>query len=341
MDMDNLLTDWLQASDESEAAQYLTHLITAEIEPLIKTTIYFKLRLAHSTPEAEDLRQESLAELLRQLQLCHAQPEKHAIGDVRALAATITYRVCYRWLRRQSPRRNALRNRLHYVLTRDVRLALWNDLAQVLLSGFASWRGRKDRARAAQLQQLADDETLQSQAGKMASRPGVAAFGSWLCDVFNQTELPVALDDLTLLSASLLQIRDEPSVSTTDEEGLESLTLVAADDVALHAEQRIFLQRLWEEAQTLPLPQRTAILLNLRDAGGCGCIALFPALGIASMRQLAAVLEIPLDEFAALWNEMPLDDATIAARLQLTRQQVINARKAGRERLARRLRGFF
>jgi hypothetical protein len=116
---------------------------------------------------------------------------------------------------------------------------------------------------------------------------------------------------------------------------------VAQDDVAWQVEKRIFLQRLWEEVQLLPLAQRTALLLNLRDASGAGCLALFPAVGVANLRQLAAVLELPLEEFAALWNQLPLEDAAIAKLLKLTRQQVINLRKTARERLARRLRGFF
>jgi hypothetical protein len=58
------------------------------------------------------------------------------------------------------------------------------------------------------------------------------------------------------------------------------------------------------------------------------------------VRQLADVLEISADRFAQLWNDLPLEDARIAELLGLTRQQVINARKSGRERLTRRLKGF-
>ena len=83
-----------------------------------------------------------------------------------------------------------------------------------------------------------------------------------------------------------------------------------------------------------------ALLLNLKDATGRGCIGLFPASGIASIRHLAAAVEIGAEEFAALWNDLPLDDARIAQLLDLTRQQVINLRKSARERLTRRLRGF-
>jgi hypothetical protein len=40
---------------------------------------------------------------------------------------------------------------------------------------------------------------------------------------------------------------------------------------------------------------------------------------------------------AELWNRLPLSDLEIGARLGATQRQVINLRKAARERLARRL----
>jgi hypothetical protein len=186
---------------------------------------------------------------------------------------------------------------------------------------------------------LAEDDEFLARVGRL--RPGQAQLGALLAAIFNAANLPVELDELVRLTATVLQIKDEPSVSIEAENEEGEIIAVAQDDVAWQVEKRIFLQRLWEEVQTLPLQQRTALLLNLRDAGGRGCIALFPVVGVASLRQLAATLEIPLEEFAALWNQLPLDDAAIAGLLNLTRQQVINARKAARERLMRRLRGFF
>ena len=63
---------------------------------------------------------------------------------------------------------------------------------------------------------------------------------------------------------------------------------------------------------------------------------MFPAAGVASVRDMAAALEVSPEEFASLWNDLPLEDAKVAERLGLTRQQVINLRKSARERLARR-----
>lgn len=105
-------------------------------------------------------------------------------------------------------------------------------------------------------------------------------------------------------------------------------------------EKKTFLRRLWEELQQLPPNQRAALLLNLRDEGGRGCITLFPVTGVATLHQLAEALGMDAEGFARLWNELPLEDARIAELLGLTRQQVINARKSGRARLARRLKGF-
>jgi DNA-directed RNA polymerase specialized sigma24 family protein len=343
--LDRLLTPWIETEDEEEAEQRLAQLITTEIEPVVKGVIRFKLRFGGGAPEADDLTQEALMEVLGELHKCRKDPTCHPVGDVRGLAATITYRTCYRWLRRQSPHRNALRNRVQYVLTRKPRLALWptvlptavNDVVKRLLGGLAEWRGRNDCASAGRLQQLRNDGSLHGWAGRV-STGGVAGFSEFLEALFTSVNFPVELDELVQVTAELLQVRDEPVASTTAREVPE---LVSPDDVAWQVEKRIFLQRLWEELQQLPLPQRTALLLNLRDASGNGCIALFPVVGIATMRQMAAALEMPLEQFAALWNQLPLDDAGIAGLLNLTRQQVINLRKAARERLARRLRGFF
>jgi hypothetical protein len=100
---------------------------------------------------------------------------------------------------------------------------------------------------------------------------------------------------------------------------------------------RQYLSRLWGEVCELPVNQRVAILLNLRDDDGLSALPLLPLTGIATIRQIAEVLNIPALDLAALWPELPLDDARIAERLTLKRQQVINLRKSARERLGRRM----
>src|SRR5262249_22092791 len=97
------------------------------------------------------------------------------------------------------------------------------------------------------------------------------------------------------------------------------------------------LRELWKEIGELPRNQRVALLLNLRAEGEKCAMELFPLAGVASMREIAALLEIPAEEFALLWTRLPLDDRSIAERLGVSRQQVINLRKSARKRLERRM----
>ena len=87
--------------------------------------------------------------------------------------------------------------------------------------------------------------------------------------------------------AAIQGISDQPIESLGDDEDADSRTRGREPTQAWRIEKRMFLQRLWEELQQLPLNQRAALLLNLKDASGFGCITLFPATGIATVRQLA------------------------------------------------------
>jgi hypothetical protein len=157
--------------------------------------------------------------------------------------------------------------------------------------------------------------------------------------VFTYLEGPVGLDELVKIAASLWGIKDQGPVTET-EAAEDEMSAMGQTDLGALVDKRDYLQKLWREVTQLPLGQRVALLLNLRGADGRGCIELFPFAGVATIEQIALALEIPMNEFAALWNELPLDDQLIAKRLRLERQQVINLRKSARARLARKVRNF-
>src|SRR5215475_12136947 len=344
---DDLLAPWLQTLrtlGEAAAEPALAQLIEAHIEPVIKGVIRFKLRLDPCVrAEAADLAQEALAQWLGELRKLSALPEDRPISDARGLAATITYRVCYGWLRRQAPRRNSLRNRLQYTLTRQAGLAIWTDRRNLSIAGFTAWRDLSEddwpRSSSDKLRQLSDDEKFLALVWRAGAEGQGGKLNDLLAAIFDYAGRPVAFDELVSVVAALLQVKDEPPAPTEDEAG--GVEIASDEDVAWRVEKRIFLERLWQEVRELPRGQRVALLLNLREADGRGCLALFPATGVATLRQIADALELPPERFAELWAQLPLDDATIAGLLGLTRQQVINLRKSARERLARRLKGFF
>ena len=341
---DSLLEPLLLEAGDEQADEILLRLITDHAEPVIKRIIYYKLHLsshrADGRAEADDIYQEVLLQLLAQLRQLREQPDEHPINDVRGMAAVIAHRTCSRWMRRQFPERHALKNRLQYLLTRQRGFDLWQDEDGKLAAGFAAWQGQKKAVASARLGRLSDDEGLLARIRTLKSGRQ-QELSDVLAAIFNHLGSPVEFDELVSALASLLGIRDQPVESISEnEDAIAFQTAAGEPDPAWQVEKRIFLQRLWEELQQLPPNQRAALLLNLKDADGRGCIALFPATGVATVRQLADALAMSADGFAELWNELPLEDARIAELLGLTRQQVINARKSGRERLTRRLKGF-
>ncbi|HZS06047.1 MAG TPA: hypothetical protein VFD58_14505 [Blastocatellia bacterium] len=341
---DALLEPLLMAGGDEQADALLSQLIATQAEPVITGVIRYKLRLSPHRPleqaEADDIRQEVVLQLLAELRKLREQPDAHPIGDLRGLAAVIAHRACSRWMRRRFPERHALKNRLHYLLTRQHGFALWQNENKKLIAGFAAWRGQRELAAEGRLRQLSDEEGLLARIESFRTGSQRTGLADLLSAIFNLLGGPVEFDHLISALAALLQIRDQPVESTDQNENVIAPGAAGEPDPAWQVEKRIFLQRLWEEVRQLPPNQRAALLLNLKDTEGRGCIALFPATGVATLRQLAEALEMGAERLAELWNELPLEDARIAELLQLTRQQVINARKSARERLTRRLKGF-
>src|SRR5215213_153759 len=339
--IDALLEPLLTATTDEHADEALSQLIAGHAEPVIKRVIRFKLRFNSrhemQRAEADDLQQDVVLQLVTQLQRFRKVPEAHPISDVRGMAAVIAHRACARWMRRQFPERHALKNRLHYLLTRQRGFALWDDDNGKPLAGFAVWQQQKKTPAAGR--NLSDVENLPAHIRALKSDKPQELADS-VASIFNYAGRPIPFDELVSVMAAIQGISDQPVESLAQDEDAGFDAATTDPDPAWRIEKKMFLQRLWEELKQLPVNQRAALLLNLKDTTGFGCITLFPAIGIATIRQLAAALELPAERLAELWNALPIEDTRIAGLLGLTRQQVINARKSGRERLARRLKGF-
>lgn len=338
--IDVLLEPLLAETSEDLADALLSHLITDHAEPVIKGVVRFKLRLNSAREfqraEADDLQQEATLQLVAQLQRFRKLPADNPITDLRGFAAIIAHRTCARWMRRRFPERHALKNRLHYLLSRQRGLALWQHENGKLVAGYAAWQ---EENRAPSLTRLSEMESLPTHIRALkGSKPQQLAQA--IATIFDHARGPIEFEELVGGVAAIQGISDQPLESLANDDGDVFEPVATEPDPAWRIEKKMFLQRLWEELQQLPVNQRAALLLNLKDASGHGCITLFPATGVASIRQLANALEITGERFAEVWHDLPLEDARIAELLGLTRQQVINARKSGRERLARRLKGF-
>ncbi len=327
--IDELLRPFVQATDEAQAQSLLTELVSVHAEPVIKKVINHKLRFSTivASSDTADVQSEATLNLLSRLQDCKADPQNKAINDLRNYAAVTAYRACYEYLRRKYPERHKLKNRLRYLLRQHEALAIWETAEGRLLCGFTKWQNEPERLTAKSGEWLFSEEARQ------------LALADMLNLVFTRCGAPLEIDELVNLIGERSGISEAHTQAHTSLDGIEQIA-DSRPNLAEQVSRQQHLQRLWVEICALPVRQRAALLLNLKDGLGRGCIVLFQLTGVANLRQMAAAIEMPIEEFTSLWNDLPMEDAQIASLLNLTRQQVINLRKSARERLARRLKMF-
>jgi hypothetical protein len=342
--MDALLLPFLNAKDESESQQHLQLLLTGSAEPLLRAIVKRQLHSSpvnrsagDALPGDDDVCGEALLQLLTRLRELKANPYQKPIEDFLGYVAVVGFNTCHGHIRQKYPRRYRLKNRLRYLLRHDQNFALWetNDES---VCGFARWKNRSPREGARRLDELRRGGSAFDESELASRELERMDLGELVDVVFESVGHPVELDELVNAIAVWKGIREDKVDSVSESaEGASDRLADCRVPLDVEVEQRIYVQRLWTEICQLPKRQRAALLLNLKDGQGCDCIALFPISGIASLRDIATVLEIPAQQFAEMWNELPLDDNNIASRLGITRQQVINLRKSARERLARRM----
>jgi DNA-directed RNA polymerase specialized sigma24 family protein len=326
--LDTMLAAFVGAG-EREADALLGELLVQEVEPIIDRV----LRL-HSAGEwdrpgdqgangmaAADLRQEALVCVIRRLRTLRTDPRGLSIHNFGGYVAAIASNTWSDHLRRRTPDRERLRRRLWRVLRRDPRFELHRGLADQCLCRLA------DGARCTP--KVTDPEG----GGHEAWDPAAAADA--MAAILQRSGGSLAFGDLlTLVSAGHRGGSRWAGLRRPVEELPDPRPSGAAELVS-----RAAVETLWQEVQLLPSRQRAALLLGLRESPGAGsALLLFPLTGTATVRQLAAALDLGAERLAELWRELPLDDRAIGELLGVTRQQVINLRKSGRERLARRMR---
>jgi len=357
---DPCLLPYLNEQDEESARRLLGEIVSQHADPIIKGVIARQTRAEAGhrgaggrRQESEDLQGQTVLQLVARLQTLRQGDGSGTAGpitDLRGYVAVLAFHTCHAWLRRRFPRRTRLKNRLRYLLSRDARF---------LLRPFAGggWRcGLTDRdARAMRTDdgegrpdegpeaaQTDGDPAGESASGLVAASadPSARELAVLARDLLARAGRPVDLESLVDAVAQSCGLDDSPARQTAVGHDLDRLPMPqpggeAGPEAAL--DRRESLRRIWEEILLLPPLQRSALLLNLRDTQGRGLIGLFPVTGVAGIRRIATALGMLPEAFASLWKELPLDDATIAVRLRLSRQQVINLRKSARKRLTRRM----
>jgi hypothetical protein len=330
---DSLLWPFLQATDLATAENLLTGLIQNHADPIIAKILKSKLRVSLNGSQGNQENQDALeiaselrAVLIADLRAVQRLPGEKSIKSFHDYVAIKTYSACADYFREKNPQRWRLKNLLRYQLKQNSRFALWKAEDGIWYAGLSEWAGATRNANGTNPNTFSTNqaETLGPE--------------QLLAGIFEHAGCAVEFERVVTMAAEVWKITDSRVGSVDDADLTNELRTADSDfGVDLQLEQRLYLEKLWVEVGQLPILQRAALLLNLRDAQGGSAIFFIPHLGIASQKEIAEVLEVPEPEFSTLWNDLPLDDARVADLFGVTRQQVINLRKTARERLARRM----
>jgi hypothetical protein len=337
---DPLLHAFLKASNEAEADDIISQLVFEHAAPVIKTIIRNKLQVTMNEADGSLQNQDALeidsdvkAQILTELRALKKSPGSKAINNFRSYVAVVTFHSCYEYLRRKYPQRASLKDKIRHLLNNHEEFSLWESNNKEFICGFERWY----RQNMPSVQPMWPDQINLS--GNVQSMP----LQDLLASIFNALNGPIKLDNLVNIVADICGIKDQAEDNVIDEDERQTIYESLPDtriNIAQEVEQRIYLQRLWKEICELPLKQRIALLLNLRDGNGRTVLTLLPYSRVATIRQIAEVLDMSAEKFATMCSDLPLDDATIASHLGIPRQQVINLRLSARERLARRMKAL-
>jgi len=307
--MDSLLEPYLAASGE-DAERLLEELLVSRAKPRIREIISRKL--GPECPDIDDVCADVLVDTAEQLRVWKLSSVECRVDSFLNYVAVCSFNQASEYLRRKYPRWRRLRDRIHYLVRQDPRLAVWQS-ARGWLCGLRRWNGQ--------------DSVAPAPSATLCDVPRGAAAADSLHAILAISDGPLELDAVVGLAA---QAWGEPLDHDPVLPSEQSVVPQFEDRI----DQRRYAERLWREILLIPARQRQALLLNLKPEG-LDVLLLF---GVVSFRSLASALAMSPQDFASLWNKLPLNDLSIAELLDCTRQRVINLRKSARKRLANRMR---
>lgn len=316
------------AAEGERADALLSEMVESVIDPTASRIIARRLHISRNLTGSDDAREiagDVRVQMISTLQRMRADKSSDRIGTLAAYAATVTRNAVNEYLRRRFPERFRLSNQLRHLLMHGPEFFLYRNDEEGTVCGLARLKGRGTDP--------FDHELLVTRFADASRKPLRVV----TANVFQAIGHPVTFDDLVALMATIRRIVEPSNVEIPAELPSNSN---GADRIAKSYDRSEFLRAAWHEIKALPLRHRRALLLHFSDDADDNLLILFPLHGVASIRTIAETIEIDIDEFAAMWADLPLTDKHIAEMMDLERQQVVNLRQSARNMLKRRLAPF-
>jgi hypothetical protein len=329
---DELMRLYLSAPFEDNYARFLDLLIENHALPVIEKSLRAKFHESASKgffvspSDFEDLCSESCLRLIEKLAAMRNESDGQVIRNFNGYAATVAFNTWKEFLSDGAPNRKSLKNKIRYAIGKSGEFDVWREKTGIYCGLFAHKRRTK---------QISTEDLTARLREEIADFRN-AALPDLLFGILEKANSALKINEITTIVARLWAVEDLDNVSLNGfrENGF-SLKKHRTNDF----EMRFELAQIWSEIRALPINQRIVLLYNLRDEAGREMLLMFFNAQIASLREIGEAMNLSPEECAKILPLLPLDDQTIAEKMNLTARQVANLRKVARENLRRRLEG--
>lgn len=334
--IDDQLLPYLQSVDKLETQEHLNRLLE-KARPIvyrISRSIRDGANQSVAPFSTQDIFGDVCVQLIQKLHACKNDPRQYPISNFSGLVATTTSGVFADFMRGRDRQRRSLYQKVRRLIKANPELATWKDDDGTLVCGYASWRSVNVNSAPVPAQMKLDFQSDQFE------RPYKRNTAELILLVLNNVGRPIKFDefvDLVNIAIAGVQVQ---TINIDDEHFVQSSPLVSYQpDFIGGLENQRLLNRLIAEIGTLRIEQRKSLLLNMTDSNGFG-IEWFLFTKIATEEHLAKLLEVSIEQFRRILNDLPMSDAQIARELGIDASRVMHIRNAVRQRLERRRRAF-
>lgn len=316
----------IRARDEAEFERALSDLLVKHVMPVAESGA--RRVFGKDSDSVEAVVGDVICGFVAKMRLSRNGDAEH-VRLLKPYVAQLLRSSVAKRLAQLNPEFSRLRRRIVFQLRHDPNLAYWQDSKGVAWCGSATLQHRDGGGGPrATLIKIAPRKAAQSALGGRAPEDVsdvvlVAALLSWL-------KAPIPVTDLVKAVARLRDIRP-PDIAELDSP--DAPDPIAPKPEGPSPEEFETMVTLWGAIKGLPLRQRSVILLQMRDEDGSDAMDLLIQYGVASLREVATVLEIPWDTFADLWTKLPLDDESLAGLLHISLVNVRQLRFQARAKL--------
>ena len=334
--IDEQLLPYLNCRDNTQTEEHLQRLLEKAQPIVYRIARSMRVGATQSAVpfNTQDIFGDVCVRLLQSLRTFKNGPHQHPISNFSGLVATTTSSVFADLLRGRDRQRRSLYQKIRRLIAANPKLATWKDNDGSLVCGYAAWRSAKVNAVSVPSQMKLDFQSGQLEQGHKRNTAELILL------VLSNVGRPIKFDqfvDLVNIASAGVQVQ---TISIEDEHYVQSSPLVSYQpDFIASVENQNLLSRLFAEIGTLRVEQRKSLLLNMTDSYGFG-IEWFLFTKIATEEHLAKLLEVSIEQFRKMLNDLPMSDAEIGRDLGLSQSRVMNMRRAVRERLDRRRRDF-